>query len=92
MKTKISKEKTSQQAEILLTIPEEILEDLRKIALFNNSGFEDLIYSYIVNGVVSDLQIVKRMESTDNVNKILRQKDFHLKTAEEIISGFKLVY
>jgi len=91
MKTKISKENTSQ-AEILLTLPEEVLEDLRKIALFNNSGFEDLIYSYIVNGIASDSRIVKSMESTGNVNEILGKKNFHLKTAKEIISDFKLVY
>jgi hypothetical protein len=91
METKISKE-NKFQAEILLTLPGEVLEDLKKIALFNNFGFEDLVYSYIVDGIASDSRIVKRMEFTDNVNETLGNKDIHSKTAEEVINEFNLVY
>ena len=76
MKTKISKEGASQ-AEILLTLSEVVLEDLKKIALINNSSFENLICSYIVNGIASDSRIVKHIELTDNVNEVLRNKKFH---------------
>ncbi len=91
METKILKENKSQ-AEILLTLPGEVLEDLKKIALFNNSNFEDLIYSYIVDGIANDSRVVKRMEFTDNINETLGNKDIHSKTAEEIINEFNLVY
>ena len=91
MKPTISKE-NKIQADILLTLPNEVLKDLRKIAVFNNSGLNDLIYSYIVDGIASDSRIVKRMEFEDNANESLGDKSIHSKTAKEIINDFNLVY
>ena len=91
MKMTLSKE-NEIQAEILLTLPKEMLEDLRKIATFNNTGLNDLVYSYIVDGIASDSRIVKRMEFEDNAHESLGGKSIHSKTAKEIINDFNLVY
>jgi hypothetical protein len=91
MKLTISKENETQ-AEAILTLPKEVLKDLRKIAVFNNSGLNDLVYSYIVDGIASDSRIVKRMEFEDNANVSLGGKSIHSKTAKEIINDFNLVY
>ena len=91
MKPTISKE-NEIQADILLTLPNEVLKDLRKIAVFNNSGLNDLIYSYIVDGIASDSRIIKRMEFEDNASESLGGKSIHSKTAKEIINDFNLVY
>ena len=91
MKLTISKE-NEVRAEILLTLPREVLKDLRKIATFNNSGLDELIYSYIVDGIASDSRIVKRMEFEDNANDSLGNKPIHSKTAREIINDFNLIY
>jgi hypothetical protein len=91
MKPTISK-KNEIQAEILLTLPKEVLKDLRKIAVFNNSSLNDLIYSYIVDGIASDSRIIKRMKFEDNASESLGGKSIHSKTAKEIINDFNLVY
>lgn len=91
MKLTISKENTSQ-AEILLILPTEVLKDLRKIASLNSSGLDDLIYSYIVDGIAGDSRTVKRMEFSENANKLLGGKSFHSKNAREIINDFNLIY
>jgi hypothetical protein len=91
MKPTISKE-NEIQAEILLTLPKEVLKDLRKIAVFNNSSLNDLIYSYIVDGIASDSRIIKRMKFEDNASESLGGKSIHSKTAKEIINDFNLVY
>lgn len=84
--------KNEIEAEIQLTLPKEMLEDLRKIVAFNNTGLNDLVYSYIVDGIASDSRIVKRMEFEDHANEMLGDKSFHSKTAKEIINDFNLVY
>lgn len=91
MKLNISKG-NKPQAEILLTLPEEVLEDLKKIASYNNTDLEGLVYSYIVDGIASDSRIVKRMEFSDAANETLGKKSFHSKTAKEIVNDFNLVY
>ena len=90
MRLTISK-KNEIQPKILLTVPKEVLKDLRKIAAFNNSGLNDLAYSYIVDGIASESRIVKRMEFEDNANDSLGGKSIHSKTAKEIINDFNLV-
>jgi hypothetical protein len=91
MKLTISKE-NEIQADILLTLPKEMLKDLIKIAVLKNSGINDLVYYYIVDGIASDSRIVKRMEFEDNANVSLGGKSIHSKTAKEIINDFNLVY
>ena len=88
---KMSKE-SKTQIDIHLTIPGELFEDLKKIAQFNNSRVEDLIYCYILDGVTSDSRVVKRMEFTDNANEDLGNKTFHSKPAREIINDLNLAY
>lgn len=91
MKLTISNE-NEIQTEILLTLPNEVLKDLRKIAAFNNSGLNDLVYSYITDGLANDSRIVKRMEFEDNANELLGGESIHSKTAKEIVNDFNLVY
>lgn len=91
MRLTISKE-NEIQAEIILTLPKEMLKDLRKITTFNKGGLGELVYSYIVDGIASDSRIVKRMEFEDNANDSLGSKSIHSKTAKEIINDFNLVY
>lgn len=91
MKTKLSKENKTQ-TELFLSLPVEVLEDLNKIALFNNNKLENLVYSYIIDGIASDSRTVKRVEFTDGANKLPRNRSFYSKTAEEIINDFNLAY
>jgi len=91
MKTRISKENKAR-VEILLTVPGELLEDLKRIAQFNNYRLEDLVYSYIVDGVTSDPRVIKRMEFTDSAREASGGKTFHSKSAKEIINDLNIVY
>ena len=43
--------KESIRENVTLTLPREIVVDLYKIAEFNETGFEDLVYSYIIDGI-----------------------------------------
>ncbi len=91
MRLTLSKE-NEIQAEIFLTLPKEMLEDLRKIADFNNTDLNGLVYTYIVDGIANDSRIVKRMEFEDHAHVSLGGKSIHSKTAKEIINDFNLVY
>jgi hypothetical protein len=83
-------EKTKIQAEILLTLPNEVLEDLKKIASFNNTALKDLVFSYVVDGIACDSEIMKRTGFKSHINDIAGKSTFYSRTAEEIIKDFKL--
>jgi hypothetical protein len=89
MKTKTSDPKNIRQ-KVTLTLPGEIVENLNKIATFNNTRFEDLVYSYIADGIAGDSRTVRRMHFTDNANKILEKNNIPPKTVDDIFNN--LVY
>ena len=80
----------STQTEILLTLPNKLLKDSKKIASLNNSYLDDLVYSYVVDGIANDYRIAKREEFTDKANEAAGNKSIHSKTAEEILNDFNL--
>ncbi len=82
--------KESTHEKLALTLPREIVDDLNKIATFNDTLLEDLVFSYIVDGIASDSRAVKRMRFTDNANKVLGKKNISPKTVDDIFNN--LVY
>lgn len=77
---------------ISLSVPNEIIEDIIKIASFNNTKLDVQIYSYIIDGIANDSRIIKRVDFEDNANEAFGDKSIHKKSAEEIINDFNLVY
>lgn len=91
MNSRIPEEKQAH-VDIRLPLPAEMFQDLKKIAAFNNSDLEDLIYSYVVDGLASNSLIVKRMEIKNAAEKNSGCKSLHSKTAREILKDFKLAF
>ena len=89
MKSK-TQSKNRTQAEITLTLPSELLEDLTRIALFNKTKLESTIYSYIVDGLASDSRTVRRMELTGNENKVPEKNNTLPKTVAKIFNDLIL--
>lgn len=87
MKTKTTE---NIQEKVTLTLPGEIVGDLKKIALFNDTGFEDLVCSYIIDGIAGDSRAVNRMRFADKANKVLSKNNVPPKTVEDIFNN--LVY
>ena len=87
MTTKI---KETIQETVTLTLPREIVDDLNKIASFNENSLEDLVYSYIVDGIASDSRAVNRMRFTDKANEVMGKNNIPPKTVEDIFNN--LVY
>jgi hypothetical protein len=85
-----TKTKETIQETILLTLPREIVDDLNKIASFNENRLEDLMYSYIVDGIASDSRAVNRMKFTDKANEVIGKNNIPPKTVEDIFNN--LVY
>ncbi len=89
MKTKTAINDTILE-KVTLVLPKEIVDDLNKIASFNETSREDLVYSYIVDGIAGDSRTVKRMNFTDHVNETLGKNNIPPKTVEDIFNN--LVY
>lgn len=84
------KTKESIQAKLTLTLPREVIDDLNKIASFNDTSLEGLVYSYIVDGIAGDSRAVNRMKFTDKANEALGKNNIPPKTVEDIFNN--LVY
>ena len=76
--------------QMTLNLPGEIIVDLKKIASFNGTVLEDLVYSYIVDGIAGDSRAVNRMKFTDKANEVLGKNNIPSKTVEDIFNN--LVY
>ena len=85
-----TKTKETIRETVTLTLPREIVDDLNKIASFNENSFEDLVYSYIVDGIASDSRAVNRMKFTDKANVVIGKNNIPPKTVEDIFNN--LVY
>ena len=77
---------------IVLTVPRDIGYDLEEIASHNGVSIEDLAYSYIVEGIAGDSRVLKRAEFKRQVDKNLKNEDFHSKSARQIVNDFNLLY
>lgn len=84
MKTIPIKETLTEK--VCLTLPEETVEDLKRIATFNNMELEKLLYSYIADGLAADRRIAKRVEFTDKTNEVLGKYNVPPKSVEEIFT------
>jgi len=76
--------------QVTLTLPKETVEDLERITSFKKSGLEDLILSYIAEGMANDSLAVRRMKFTDTANEALGRNNIPPKTIEDIFDN--LVY
>lgn len=71
---------------VCLTLPEKIVEDLKRIASFNDMELEKLVFSYITDGLAADARIAKRVEFTDKTNDVLSRYNVPPKSVEEIFT------
>lgn len=78
--------KDISEEKVCLTLPEEIVEDLKRIATFNDMEMEKLVYSYIVDGIAADARIARRMEFTDKTNEVLKKFNVPPKSVEDIFT------
>lgn len=80
------------QTVILLSLPNDVHEDLEAFASFSNTQLDDLVVSYIRDGIANDSRILKRIKFVAKANKFFRNKAIHSRTAQEIINEFNLVH
>lgn len=85
-----TKTKKTLQETLTLTLPREIVENLDNIASFNDTDLENLVYSYIVDGIASDSRAAGRKRFTDKANEVLGKNNIPPKTVEDIFNN--LVY
>ena len=83
---------TMDRFDLYLDLPDNILDDLKKIAGFNGVSIQDLAYSYIVDGIAGDSRVLKRVEFTRQVNGALRKDDFLSRDPRQILNDFNLLY
>lgn len=84
--------KDDNQVEVTLSIQNDIGNDLQEIASFDGVTIENLAYSYIVEGIAGDSRILKRAKLKRNVGENRKNKDFHAKSAQEIVNDFNFHY
>ena len=72
MKAKITAERSSQ-VEISITLPGEVLADLRKIAARNKKSPGDLAYTYIIDGLAVDV-VDTMAENASDLEAAVRQQ------------------
>jgi hypothetical protein len=84
MKTKIVSGNGTQAA-ITLTLPTEVLGDLKKTATFNETALGDLVYSYIIDGLAGDAIAAKRMQFTDNTDPVPGRRNRYPGAVEDLL-------
>lgn len=72
---------------LTLTLPSEIIDDLNKIAAFNNTDREKLVYSYIVDGIAGDSLAAKRKEFSDRAKQSWGKHQEPEKSVEDIFNN-----
>lgn len=82
--------KDSTQAQVNLTLPMEVLNDLNKLMINNETNLHDLIYSYIIQGITSDSLDFQRMKFTEKVNKATKENNRPSKTVDELLRSLPL--
>lgn len=75
---------------VVLNVPRDLIRDLNNIASFYGTETDDLIYSYLVEGIENDSLAVRRMEFTDKANRLLKKNNMPPRTAEDIFSNLVL--
>jgi len=82
--------KESISETVTFSLPREILDDLRKIATLNEMNIEELLYSYVVEGIAGDSREARRFDFTEKANELLGKDKAHPKKFDEIFGN--LVY
>lgn len=72
---------------LTLTVPKEIAEDLDKIARFNDKTTEELVFSYIVEGVASDSHDARRIKFAEKATQALGKGTDKAKTIDDIFEN-----
>ena len=72
---------------LTISIPKEIIEDLNCIAEFNDTSVEDVVYSYIVEGLKNDSLVARRMKFTDKANEVLKRNRVPPKSVDDIFNN-----
>ena len=74
----------STGGQVILTLPDGMVADLKRVAAFNNISLYDLIYSYIAEGLEGDSLAINRLKFTDSANKVLEKNNMPPKSFEDI--------
>jgi len=80
------------RSSLSLDIPQELLEDLRKLAEHNDTSVEELAFAYIIEGLAGDSQLIKRLKFRDQATENLAEKGLMEKTPREIINDFNFLH
>ncbi len=75
------------QAAITLTLPAEVLGDLKKTATHNKTGLGDLVYSYIIDGLAGDAIAAGRMAFAGTHDAAAGQKNSYPGTVEDLLKN-----
>ena len=78
--------------QITLSVPSDIGNDLEEIASFTGVSVDNLVFSYIVEGIAGDSRILKRSEFKRHAGETLNKDDFRSKSSREIVNEFNLLY
>jgi len=83
---------SESRSSLSLAIPQELLEDLRKLAEHNATSVEELVFSYIIEGLAGDSQLIKRLKFLDQATENLAEKGLMEKSPREIINDFNFLH
>lgn len=75
-----------------ISLPEETLEDLRRIALFNELTVDELLASYISKSIAEDSRIARRVEFEQHRCSNNPHRKCRANIAEEIWNNSNLMY
>lgn len=77
---------------IQISLPETIVEDLKRIALFNKSTVDDLVATYIAKNISEDSRKARRVEFEQQLCSTKEAKNCKTNMAEEILTDSNLMY
>ncbi len=90
MKKKLILHKDRPTKHISLRIPEDVLEDLKRVApLKGMSGYQALIKFYISQGLRKDLRDLWQIENSDILETVLVECGVALEQRQEILDRLK---
>lgn len=76
--------KETTQGTLNLNLPQEVVEIISRIAMFHDQNLDDLIFSYIVDGIAKDAWAARRIQLTEKPAKNMDKVNGQGKTVDYI--------
>jgi hypothetical protein len=88
MKKKMTLTKNRPSTVITMRIPEDVLEDLKRVAPIKGmSGYQALIKFYVGQGLRQDLADIKRKDFSERTKVVLQKYNVDPKAIDEILEA-----